>query len=190
MTSVSTTHYLVRLVTQFVLYSLVLVPLWWLCIPGYGWLLVQGCGSVLKYGLDVPLLAGRIETAGILNTQSLLVFYLEDRESRMPFALLVTNLAPFLALVLATPGLDWRRRARVIATGSAVLVVIHGLFIIVMLRFGAQLQAVAEVPTAIAQFFLTLPFLLWIVLAYWGNLPSTANDSADPVASSDPPGQP
>lgn len=164
----STLRFLILFAAKFLLLSLVLVPLWWLCIPGYGWLLVQGCGSVLKYVLGVPVLAGHIEAKGILNTGSELVFYLKDREPHMEIALLVTNLPPYVALVLATPGLTWRRRLRVIAGGCALLVAFHAVFIVVMLRFGPQMHSAGELPTAVSQFFLTLPFLLWIVLAYWG----------------------
>lgn len=152
---------------KFCLFLAVLAPLWWLLIPAYGWLLVQGCGSVLKFGLGMPIQAGHIDARGILNTGSLLVFNLPEREASMKIALLVTNLPPFIGLVLATTGLALRRRLKVLAVGTGVLVGTHVLFIVVMLRFGAQLQAVAEIPTAVSQFLLTLPFLLWIVLAYW-----------------------
>lgn len=152
---------------KFLIFLLVLAPLWWMLIPSYGWLLVQGCGSLLKFGMGMPILAGRIETQGILNTGSLLVFDLEGRSAGMQIGLLVTNLPPFIALVLATPGLIWKRRALVLVGGSAMLILFHGMFIVVMLRFGAQFQAAQEIPTAVSQFILTLPFLLWIVLAYW-----------------------
>ena len=152
---------------KFLAFLAVLAPLWWLLIPAYGWLLVQGCGSILKFGLGMPILAGRIDAQGILNTGSLLIFNLEDRDASMKIGVLVTNLPPFLALVLATPRLAWRRRFAVLTGGSAFLMLFHGLFILVMLRFGGQLQHVAEIPTAVSQFFLTMPFLLWIVLAYW-----------------------
>lgn len=151
---------------KFALFLAVLAPLWWLLLPHYGWLLVQGCGSVLKFGLGMPILAGRIDAQGLLNTGSLLVFNLEGRDTTLKLGQLVTNLPPFVALVLATPGLIWRRRLRVLAAGTGILIGSHVLFIVVMLRFGAQLQAAAEIPTAVSQFLLTLPFLLWIALAY------------------------
>lgn len=151
---------------RFLAFLVVLAPLWWLLIPSYGWLLVQVWGSVLKFGLGVPILAGRIEAQGILNTGSLLVFNLDARDTSMKVGLLVTNLPPFIALVLATPRLPWRRRLVVLGAGSAILLLFHGLFIVIMLRFGAQLKNASEIPTALSQFFLTLPFLLWIVLAY------------------------
>jgi len=152
---------------KFCLALLVLAPLWWLCLPGYGWLLVQGCGSALKWGLGMPILAGHVDVRGILNTKSLLTFYVGDREQHMKFALLVTNLPPFLALVIATPALKWKRRITIAATGAAILVAGHALYVVVALRFGGVLAANSEVATAISQFFLTLPFGLWITMAYW-----------------------
>lgn len=145
----------------------VLAPLWWLCLPAYGWLLVQGCGSVLKWAFGMPILAGHVDVRGILNTESLLTFYVGDREQHMKFALLVTNLPSFLALVVATPALKWKRRLAIAATGAAILVAGHALYVMVALRFGEFLAANSEVATAISQFFLTLPFLLWIAMAYW-----------------------
>jgi hypothetical protein len=154
-------------VAKFCLALLVVAPLWWLCLPGYGWLLVQGCGSALKWGLGMPILAGHVEVRGILNTESLLIFYVGDREQHMKFALLVINLPPFIALVMATPMLAWRRRWRILLAGSVILVAGHALFVVVALRFGAFLAGNSEVATAISQLFLTLPFGLWIAMAYW-----------------------
>ena len=37
----------------------------------------------------------------------------------------------------------------------------------VMFIFARQVQAAPEVPTAFGMFIMTLPFLLWIVFAYW-----------------------
>lgn len=152
---------------KFCLALMVLAPLWWLCLPAYGWLLLQGCGGVLKGLAGMPILAGRVEVQGILNTESLLAFYVGDRERVMKFALLVTNLPPFIALVIATPALAWPRRLRIALCGTAILVAGHALYIVVALRFGALLADNGELSTALSQFFLTLPFVLWIALAYW-----------------------
>jgi hypothetical protein len=152
---------------KFGLALLVLAPLWWLCLPAYGWLLVQGCGTVLKWGLGMPILAGHVDVRGILNTESLLTFYVGDREQHMKIALLVTNLPPFLALVIATPAIAWKRRVTVAATGALLLLASHGIYVVLALRFGELLAANSDVATAISQLFLTLPFALWIALAYW-----------------------
>jgi len=152
---------------KFCLALLVLAPLWWLCLPAYGWLLVQACGSVLKWGLGMPILAGHVDTQGILNTESLLTFYVGEREQHMAIALLVTNVPTFLALVIASPALTWKRRLAIASTGAAILVTGHALYVIVALRFGAFLAANNEAATAVSQFILTLPFLLWIAMVYW-----------------------
>ena len=146
---------------------LVLAPLWWLCLPGYGWLLVQGCGALLKNIAAMPITAAHVDVRGILNTESRLVFYIGDRERLMKFALLVTNLPPFIALVIATPALSIRRKLGITLAGTALLVAVHAIYILIALRFGAQLAANGQVSTAMSQFFLTLPFLLWIAMAYW-----------------------
>lgn len=145
----------------------VLAPLWWLCLPGYGWLLVQGCGALLKNFAGMPVTAAHVQVQGILNTESQLVFYIGDRERLMKFALLVTNLPPFIALVMATSTLSFRRKITITLAGTALLVAVHAIYIMIALRFGALLAANGEISTAMSQFFLTLPFLLWIVMAYW-----------------------
>ncbi len=152
---------------KFSLALFVLAPLWWLCLPAYGWLLLQGCGSVAKWLLRVPIVAGHVTVDGIFNTDSLLVFHVGDGERAMKFALLVTNLPPFIALVIATSALAWRRRLTIATTGAAILVAGHALYVVVALRFGDFLAANSEVSTAISQFFLTLPFGLWIAMTYW-----------------------
>lgn len=152
---------------KFCLVLFVIAPLWWLCLPAYGWLLVQGCGSVMKWVLGMPILAGHVDARGILNTESVLTFYVGNRDKSMKFAMLITNLPPFLALVIATPAMAWRRRLRTTFVGSAVLIAGHGVYVIVALRFGDAFVAHPEISTALSQFFLTLPFVLWIAMDYW-----------------------
>ncbi len=156
-----------RFAIRFLLASLLLVPLWWIAVPAYGWLLVQGCGTLLRSLFGMNITAGNIEVAGIMNTESLLTLYVGERPTSMKFVQLITNVPPFIALVLATPGLTLRRRAIALILGCAILCGGHALFIIIALRFVAAFQHGTEIPTAVAQFFLTLPFLLWIMLAYW-----------------------
>jgi len=78
---------------------------------------------------------------------------------------LVTNVAPFIALVLATSDLGFWKRVKVLAIGISIIFVFHNLTIV--LRFVAGRTTL---PTAIGFIAITLPFLLWIVLAYWGKV--------------------
>ena len=162
---------------RFLLYVAVLMVLWWLLLPQYGALLAHIAGAVLRHGFRVPLELGAVRPEGILNTQSLLVFTVGGRESVLPIAMLVTNVPPYLALVLATLGIGWRRRLGILALGCAILALGHTAFLVYAFRFqlaarAAQESAPAfgEFPMAIAQVFLTLPFLLWLVLAYWDRI--------------------
>ncbi|MBI3118799.1 MAG: hypothetical protein HYZ00_08945 [Candidatus Hydrogenedentes bacterium] len=162
---------------RFLVFVGVFVVVWWLLLPVYGWLLVQASGSVLRFVLHVPITYGDIKTSGILNTRSLLVFGVDQHEKALPIALLVTNVPPYLALVLATAGLTWARRLKIIVWGVGILALGHVLFIVYALKFVLSAQAGAavpqqlgDIPTAVAQFYLTLPFLLWIIFAYWDRL--------------------
>lgn len=168
---------------RFLALVLFFVVLWWLVLPYYGYLLAQASGATLRYLLKVPIEYGYIEQAGILNTKSMLVYGVGGRESRLPIALLVTNVPPYVALVLATLGLAWKRRIVILLWGTAILSAGHALFIVCALKFqqaaiaaATDTQHLSEVPTAIAQFYLTLPFLLWIVFAYWERIASYLGD--------------
>ncbi len=155
-------------------FFLLLMPLlaaWWLMLPWYGWALMQASGTVLRGPLGVPIVSGAVQAEGVLNTDSRMSFTLADGRSRtLKIALLVTNVPPFWALVLASPGLAWRRKLRALLAGSAILAAGHWAFIVIAMRWQDALMRASEVPTAIIQFFLTLPFLLWIALAYWEKL--------------------
>ena len=156
---------------RFLALLLPLLAAWWLALPWYGWGLMQTSGVVLRGALGMPILSGTIQADGVLNTDSRMIFTLGDGRTRtLKIALLVTNVPPFLALVLASPGLAWRRRLRALVIGTAILVAGHWTFIVVAMRWQDALMRASEIPTAIIQFFLTLPFLLWIALAFWEKL--------------------
>lgn len=149
----------------------VLVCLWWSVLPIYGHVLVQVSGLLARFAFGVPVTGVSVQPEGLLNTGTLIMFQLTDTaqhvlERKMPVALLVTNLVPYLALVLATAGLALRKRLAVLLYGSLIIVAGHILFITLLLRYQDELRQVAEVSTATIQFFLVLPFLLWIWFVY------------------------
>lgn len=155
---------------KFVVIVTVLVVLWWLLLPWYGKALLQITGMPLKYLLGMPIESGSIKVDGVLNTNTILTFVVDGHNRTMPIALLVTNLPPYIALVLATAGISLKRRLLILLYGTSILCFFHAAFIIIALRFFATMQLGSEVPTAVAQFFLTLPFMLWIIFAYWDRL--------------------
>ena len=162
--------------------TVILSVTWWLCMPYYGYALAQVSAGVLMNVLHVPVEAARIEPSGILNTDSLLVIVLTTNPNplRFPIALLITNMAPYLALVLATPGLRLIRRIFILVLGAGLLMGGHIAFVVLALYFREAIAAAPNIPTAVAQFYLTLPFLLWIILAYWGKISASVSGSRDP----------
>lgn len=171
----------------------VLVILWWTVLPIYGYLLLQAAGGILRYGFRAPIEAGYIHAAGLFNTDSMLVLRAAGRERSMPLALLITNIPPYVALVLATSGLRRWRRVRILAYGCGILAAGHVLYIVILFQFQDILQRASEVPTAIIQFFLTLPFLLWIVFAYWDRMMANRDGnsaSGTPGENRDTPSEP
>jgi len=71
------------------------------------------------------------------------------------------NLVPFTALMLLTPGLGARRRARGLLVGWLVLVGSH----VALNGHAMATQARGNLPLFAAQLSDALPFLLWLVLA-------------------------
>lgn len=156
---------------RFIVLAPLLVCLWWSVLPIYAQVLVQVSGILARFVFSVPVTGVGVQPEGLLNTGTVILFQLTDSsqhilERRMPVALLVTNLVPYLALVLATAGLSMRKRLAVLAYGASIIVTGHILFITLLLRFQDSLKQVEEVSTATIQFFLVLPFLLWIWFVY------------------------
>jgi len=167
---------------KFVVFVAVLVVLWWwLALPHYANFLLQATGVTLKYLLKIPIESGYVTVGGVLNTETVLGFEINGHKPGMPVALLVTNLPPYIALVLATAGLTLKRRILILLYGSGILCFFHFAFIILAMYFSDIIKAGSEIPTAVVQFFLTLPFMLWIVFAYWNKLTAFVSDAPSPI---------
>lgn len=174
-------RYRLRTVLQFsrnfVELTLLLSVGWWLLLPYYGYVLAQISGGILLNLLHVPIEAAKIEPGdAILNTASMLVFQLDGQPKPFPIALLITNMAPYLALVLATPGLRLLRRLFITVLGAAILFAGHVAFIVLAFYYRAEIAQAPSIPMAVAQFYLTLPFLLWVILAYWDRITASLSD--------------
>lgn len=151
---------------RFAVLAPICLVLWWLLLPYYAFVL----GHITRIA-TMPFMEERVESLetvrqGILNTQTLLKFHTGSDPRNFPVGLLVTNVAPFLALTLATSNIAWRRRLRILAIGVSILMATHALFMIAMFIWHGTVTRHPEIPTAIGQFFVALPFLLWITLAY------------------------
>ncbi|MBP8131692.1 MAG: hypothetical protein KA184_19100 [Candidatus Hydrogenedentes bacterium] len=139
----------------------------------------RGIRDIDRGSIDAKERGNAMHTWLLLNIDARLVFALGDHMLRFPIALLVTNMAPYLALVLATPGLRLFRRLFILVLGAAILFGGHILFVTLALYFREAIAAAPHIPHAIAQFYLTLPFLLWIILAYWGRITASFADTSN-----------
>ena len=172
----------IALALRFMLFAPPCLGVWWLVLPAYAYFLGFVASVLLKYVINVPVASFRVFNTGILsdhgflNTGTQIAFVVKGTPHEYDkLAYLTTNVAPFVALVLSTPGLGLRRRGKVIALGVAILVATHVAFIIIAYTMGRS-----EVSTAVGETFITLPLLLWIVLAYWEHLASYFTDVAAP----------
>ncbi|MCH8204230.1 MAG: hypothetical protein IID09_03655 [Candidatus Hydrogenedentes bacterium] len=145
---------------------------WWKVQPAYAGLIGSIAGTILKITTSIPIDATQVEVdpAGVLSTKTALVFIVQQGRYPFDIASLIANIPPFWALVLATPGLAVKRLIKVLLIGTGILGAGHVLFLVLVFVFARQVQETPEVPTAIGLFLMTLPFMLWIVLAYWDKL--------------------
>ena len=155
---------------KFTVFSAVLLYLWWWKVqPQYVGLVGRIAGAILHYIAGEPIEAMKVEIdpAGVLSTKTALVFIAEGRRYPIDVSYLVANIPPYFALVLATPGLAFKRLFKVLLIGLAILATGHISFLVLVFVFSGQIQEAPEIPTAIGLFLMTMPFMLWIALAYW-----------------------
>ncbi len=154
---------------KFCVLAAVLLGVWWIIQPWYVSGVGKSAGLVIRYVAGIPLEGTEVDVdkTGVLNTKTSLVYRYEGRPIAIKVAFLVSNLPAYIALILATGGIGWRRRLRALAFGSAILVAGHIAFLAIMFTFSREVRAAPEIPTAFGVFVMTLPFLLWIVFAYW-----------------------
>jgi len=162
----------VLLVVKFIVLAPLCLVLWLLILPFYVELLGDVVALILTYCSDYGKVTAGVEAAGFLNTETQLSFAFPHRNLTMPgVGHLLANMAPFLALVLATPRMRVKRRLLVMAGGMFIIFLSHLATLIIRLPGEGALQT-GRTPftTAVGFFSITLPFLLWIVMAYWDQL--------------------
>lgn len=178
---------------KFSVLSAVFLFLWWWKVqPLYVGFVGQISSAILRFIARIPIEAMRVEVdpAGVLSTETILVYVLDRRSYPIEIAYLVANIPPYFALVLATGGLGIKRTLTVLGIGLAVLIAGHATFLVLVFVFSRQIQEAPEVPTAIGLFLLTLPFILWIVLAYWDRLGTLFEEAEeDDGEQKDPPSE-
>jgi hypothetical protein len=168
---------------KFAVFSTALLGLWWWALqPWYVELAGQTAGLVIRYLANFPITAMKVtvDPSGVLTSKTLLAYTHDGHEVTIHVAFLVANLPAYAALVLATAALGWRRRLRALGLGSAILFVGHVAFLTVMFIFAREAKSAPELPTAFGLFVMTLPFPLWIVLAFWDRAAAWVDGAAQP----------
>lgn len=152
---------------KFLVLAVACLFIWLQALPYYAPLVGNATALVLNRFLDKPIQDVIVDARGLMNTETELTFIIGGRSLTMrDLGKLTTNIAPFVALVLATSGLAALRRLRILATGVTIIFLSH--VAIIALRFVSAGRA--AIPNAVGLIAVTLPFLLWIVLAYWDKL--------------------
>ncbi len=161
---------------KFMVFAPVCLVLWGYLIPTYAWLVGQASGTIAMTLLNVPVEGMRVEPMGLINRETLLVFDVVGVRDplKLEIVLLVANMAPYVALVLSTGGMKILRRLAVLAIGVSILALTHIIFLSALFAMGKS-----QVLETLGQLFVTLPFLLWIMLAFWRNLVELIDSAAN-----------
>lgn len=160
-------------VLKFLLLAPVILFLWWAyLLPPYSWLLGQTSGLLINLFSvhSIEAMSVEADDRGILNTLSLLVFVEDGQRKPFPVSFLVDSFPPFVILVLATAGLTLLRRLLILVAGSLILFAGNAVYITVVYIYAQSISRAPEISNAVGQFWLTLPFVLWILLAYWDRM--------------------
>ncbi|MEK7794402.1 MAG: hypothetical protein AAB353_07725 [Candidatus Hydrogenedentota bacterium] len=168
---------------RFALIAPVGLYIWWAyLLPPYAWLVGQGSGVLVNLLRGGPVLAMKIETDEnfVLHAKSFITFTEAYRIRQFDVAYLVDSFPAYIILVLATSGLGLWRRLRVLFIGSTIILAGNVTYVSIMYF---QHHPPGANTYALGQFWLTLPFILWIVLAYWDRLGQFFGDE-EPVAPS------
>lgn len=170
------------------------LAIWWLCLVLYTTPIAHAAALLLKYVARYPVEQATVTPAGILNTKSTIDYTIGGRNVNFEAALIVSNSAVFLALVLATARLPWNRRLALAGAGLGILAAAQILYVVLFLVFKPTVERHLEATGAIGQLFVILPLPLWMALVYWRratpNLPHPPAPSANNTNTPRDPEQP
>lgn len=165
-------------ILKFAAFAVVCLFVWWsYLLPIYANAVGQvSARTLIILGEPIEAVSVSVDEEGILKEKTSIVFYKEDTgTSAIHIAFLVNSLPPFIILVLATAGLGLRRRLKIMAIGTGIFFVGHVSWIVI----GYKVGALTEVLVAYGQFWLTVPLILWIVLAYWDKVTALFEEVGD-----------
>lgn len=158
---------------KFVLIVTALLFLWWWKVqPLYAAFVGQVAGAILRFAANVPLdgMEVEVDESGVLSTKTVLVYLSQGERHPIDIVYLVANIPSYCALILATSGLGLWRTLKVLTIGLGILAASQVLFLVFAFLFAGRIQDFSEIAKAVGLFLITLPFVLWIVLAYWDKL--------------------
>lgn len=163
-------------IKQFLLRLAILLPtfvvLCWLVSPWYVWFIGNITAALYNF-LATEAITGvsvAIPDNAVLNSSVRLIYDTEEGVFPMDAGTLIGNFAPYLALVLATPGVWPLRWYRALWRGAAILIMLHIAMIFVLFAARDSIEETLELTSGVSVFVLTLPFGLWIWLVCWESL--------------------
>ena len=125
-------------------------------------------GLIVRGALN-GLTSFRVAESGVRGSwfKVTLAFVCEGRPMTVQAGFVAINLAAFVALVAATPGIGWRRVGRALSIGCGILFVWHLIQLSALLFAGVSMSVTS--PAGLARLLATvsvvLPFGMWFFLA-------------------------
>ena len=174
---------------RFVLIATICFGLWWWkLLPYYAWLLGQASGSLINLFVERPIEAFNVATnpEGILTSDTSLVFTVAGYDQHFHVSSLVNSVVTYVSLVLATLRLSWLRRIVILVGGLAFFFGGQVTYVVLVYVFAEEAMKWREVSMGIGQFWLTLPFAMWILLAYWQEVTAMFQGTSKPGQETEP----
>lgn len=169
-------------IVKFAVIAAICLPTWWnFLLPLYAGAVGQVCArTLMMLGEPIEAVSVSVDDESIFKERTSIVFhYKEGREAKILVARLVNSLPPFIILVLATAGLGLRRRLKIMAIGTAIFFAGHVSWIVIGHQMFQTSGAPTEILTAYGQFWLTVPLILWIALAYRDKVAALFDDTTE-----------
>ncbi|MBX7255277.1 MAG: hypothetical protein K1Y02_02855 [Candidatus Hydrogenedentes bacterium] len=145
--------------------------LWWQIMPAYALGLGHVTAFILRAIFGYPIQGVVVHAQGVMNVDTVMGYVVMGQPNTLPIAQLVSNIGTFCALMLATGRLGFRRLALGTAAGIAILAFTHAAYLVTFYSLAKTIARDQTYFVAFAQVLLTLPFILWIVLAFWDQMP-------------------
>jgi hypothetical protein len=175
------------LIARFTVLGPLCLVIWMLVLPVYSQGIGSASGIVLRFAFGYPVesvhmepfepgpegegMSGRMVRRVQSSMDRKMVFTINGAPK--PFrkvAEYFINIAPFVALALASVGISFRRRVAMLAIGISLIALAHVAFVVAAVYWAVHFALSPNIYITVGMLLITMPFLLWIVMGYGDRL--------------------